>query len=357
MKPDQTTCLPGIRPLGEYTLVIDARTPKEFAEDHLPGALNLPIVSQEEFAEVGTLHRSNPHAAYVIGAQYALRNVARHIGEVIAPLKPQAKLLVYCFRGGKRSRAWAEPLRNIGYAVDVLPGGWKAYRAWVRAELDALPARFEWRVLAGTTACGKTRLLQALREAGGQVLDLEALACHRGSLLGALPSQAQPPQKHFDSQLRLALQQFDPNRPVWVEDESKKIGLRQLPDRLFEALHQAQTWQLSAPMPARVQICREDYAHFAMNPLALVAQLKPLKPLVGGAVLAHWQAMAEAGEVDTLLEAVMRQHYDPCYLRSMRRNRALTPLELPDLSPETLAAVARQLNRLPVGGLAPASGA
>jgi tRNA 2-selenouridine synthase len=186
------------------------------------------------------------------------------------------------------------------------------------------------------------------------VLDLEALACHRGSLLGALPDQPQPPQKTFDSLLRLALQQFDPSRPVWVEDESKKIGQRQLPERLFEALHDAPVWQLSAPMPARVQICREDYAHYAAHPQALVEQLQPIKPLVGGAVLAHWQALAEAGEVDALFEAVMRQHYDPCYLRSMRRNRALQPLDLPDLSPATLAAAARRLLALPVEALAPA---
>ncbi|MFO1253288.1 MAG: rhodanese-like domain-containing protein, partial [Inhella sp.] len=111
----------GIRPFASYARIIDARTPKEFAEDHLPGACNLPIVSQEEFAEVGTLHRTNPHQAYLVGAQYALRNVARYIGEVIAHHPPRDRLLIYCFRGGKRSRAWAEPLRNIGYPVDVLP--------------------------------------------------------------------------------------------------------------------------------------------------------------------------------------------------------------------------------------------
>lgn len=336
---------PGVRPLHEYALIVDARTPKEFAEDHIPGATNLPIVSQAEFAEVGTLYKQDPHAAYVLGAQYALRNVARHIGEVIAPLPRRSRLLVYCFRGGKRSRAWADPLINIGYAVDVLPGGWKAYRAWVREQLVALPPRLDWRVLAGTTASGKTRLLQALAAAGAQVLDLEGLACHRGSLLGALPGQPQPTQKGFDSALLEALLRFDPARPVWVEDESKKVGRLQLPESLYGALQCAAGWQLEVPMPARVQACREDYAHYAADPLAMVAQLQPLKPLVGGETLAQWRSLAEAGAVDPLFEALMRQHYDPCYRRWLRGHRALQSLVLPDLQPATLSQVAQQLMR------------
>ncbi|MBN8505299.1 MAG: tRNA 2-selenouridine(34) synthase MnmH [Burkholderiales bacterium] len=334
---------PGVRPLGDYALIIDARTPKEFDEDHIPGATNLPIVTQQEFAEVGTLHRTDPHAAYVIGAQYALRNVARHIGETIAPLPRRSRLLIYCFRGGKRSRAWADPLLNIGFQVDVLPGGWKAYRAWVREQLECLPERLSWHVLAGTTASGKTRLLQALREAGAQVLDLEALACHRGSLLGALPGRAQPVQKRFDSALLQQLLDFDPARPVWVEDESKKVGKLQLPAPLHVALQGAKAWQLEAPMAARVQACREDYAHFAADPLSMVALLQSLKPLVGGEALAQWQALAEAGEVDALFEALMRQHYDPCYRRWLRSERRMRSLPLPDLHPSTLVQVARRL--------------
>jgi tRNA 2-selenouridine synthase len=345
--------LPGIRPLQDYTLVIDARTPKEFADDHLPGAINLPIVNQQEFAEVGTLHKTDPHAAYVIGAQYALRNVARYIGEVIAPLSPRARILVYCFRGGKRSRAWAEPLRNIGYPVDVLPGGWKAYRAWVRDQLENLPPHLPWRVLTGSTASGKTRLLQALREAGAQVLDLEALASHRGSLLGELPGQPQPAQKLFDSRLLVALQGFDGTQPIWVEDESKKIGRLQLPASLYTALQQSPTWQLEVPLAARVAACRADYAHYVADPQALVRQLQPIKPLAGNAALAHWQQLAEAGDVDTLFAEVMLRHYDPCYARSLRRGRVVQALPLPELSREALAQAAAHLQ----AGVPPAAAA
>lgn len=340
-----STVLPGVRPWRDYALVIDARTPREYAEDHVPGAVNLPVVSNEEFAEVGILHRDNPHQAYVVGAQYALRNIARHIGAVIAPLPPRARLLIYCFRGGKRSRAWAEPLRNIGYPVDVLPGGWKAYRAWVREQLEGLPATLSWRVVAGVTASGKTRLLQALREAGEQVLDLEGLARHRGSLLGDLPGQPQPTQKTFDSLLHAALRGFDPARPVWAESESKKIGRVQLPESLYQCVRAAPAWDVQAPMPVRVQVCRADYAQFVADPSDLVARLQPVKPLVGGETLKHWQELADAGAVDALFESVMERHYDPCYRRSLPRDRQLTPLRLSGIDAAGLAAAVAELTR------------
>lgn len=334
----------GIRPLADYALIIDARTPKEFAEDHLPGAVNLPIVTQEEFAEVGTLHRSDPHRAYVIGAQYALRNVARHIGEVIAHCQPRDRLLIYCFRGGKRSRAWADPVRNIGFQVDVLPGGWKAYRAWVRAELARLSGCFEFRVLSGSTASGKTRLLQALQREGAQVLDLEGLAAHRGSLLGDLPGAPQPPQKLFDSALRSAMAQLNPARPVWVEDESKRIGRLQLPTEMFEAMRSAPLVRVNAPLAERVALCRVDYAHFAAAPLEMVHRLRPIRPLVGGKVYEEWQALAEAGEVDTLFARLMTDHYDPCYARSSLGERPLLQeLQLEGLDEASMQRAARAL--------------
>lgn len=336
--------LPGIRPLGDYALIIDARTPKEFDEDHLPGAVNLPVVSQEEFAEVGTLHRTNPHGAYVLGAQYALRNIARHIAEAIAPRKPSDRILIYCFRGGKRSRAWADPVRNIGYTVDVLPGGWKAYRAWVREELARLSTAFDWRVVTGSTASGKTRLLDALAREGAQVVDLEGLAAHRGSLLGDLPAQPQPTQKLFDTALRDTLAKLDPGRPVWVEDESKRIGKLQLPTALFDAIREAPVVRVEAPLPARVGLCRVDYAHFAADPVAMVKRLWPVRPLVGGACWAEWMALAEAGEVDSLFARLMTEHYDPCYARSGNAKRpTVHTLALADLNEDTLREGARQL--------------
>jgi tRNA 2-selenouridine synthase len=336
-----------VRDWSAYAMVIDARSPREYAEDHVPGAVNLPVVDDAQYAEVGTTHRTDTHRAYLIGVEYSLRNIAAQIEPLISKHGPGERFLVYCFRGGKRSRLWADSLRTIGYDVDVLPGGWKAYRQWVRDGLASLPAAFECQVLCGPTGCGKTRLLAALAREGHQVLDLEALAAHRGSLLGAIPGQSQPGQKLFDSMVLETLRGFDPERSVWLEAESKKIGALQIPEALFEAMRRAPIVTLSAPMAERVRLWREDYPHFAADPLAMVDRLEPLKPLVGKEVLAHWRSLAAAGETDALFESIMTLHYDPCYARSNKRNHgvpaAARSLELAALDGPALAEAVRRL--------------
>jgi tRNA 2-selenouridine synthase len=346
LQPVDTSALAPL-PLGQYALIIDARSPHEYLEDHIPGAVNLPVVDDAEFAEVSIQHKTDPHAAYLIGAQHSFRNLATHTAALISRYRPEDRFLVYCFRGGKRSALWAANLRLIGFHVDVVPGGWKRYRAWVRESLATLPQRFDYRVVCGPTNCGKTRLLQELQEQGEQVLDLEGLARHRGSLLGDLPGEPQPSQKTFDSLVLDVLRRFDPARPVWVEAESKKVGRLLVPEELTAAMRRAPTVHLSVPIAERVRLCLEDYAHFAADPQHMVARLAPLKPLVGGEELARWQALAEQGRTGELFERVMTQHYDPCYLRSTTREfgpgDAANRLELASLQPEALAATARDL--------------
>jgi tRNA 2-selenouridine synthase len=336
-----------VQDFASYALVIDARSPHEYAEDHVPGAVNLPVVDDDEFAEVGIRHKTDKHAAYLVGVEYSLRNIADQIKPLISRYTPRDRFLVYCFRGGKRSRLWADNLRTIGFDVDVLAGGWKNYRRWVRAGLETLPRAFSYRVLCGATGCGKTRVLHELRRQGQQALELEGLAHHRGSLLGDLPGDPQPAQKMFDSTLLDEMRRLDPRRTVWVEAESKKIGNLQLPESLYEAMHRSPVVNLSTPMPERVRLWREDYPHFARDPLGMVRKLEPLKPLVGKEMLAHWTALAADGRVDELFESVMVRHYDPCYVRSTGRNYGSRPaamsLELESLGPAGLEAAARHL--------------
>ncbi len=334
-------------PFDRYALIIDARSPHEFAEDHVPGAVNLPVVDDAEFAEVGIQYKTDPHAAYLIGAQHSFRNLARHTADLISRYKPDDRFLVYCFRGGKRSALWAANLRLIGFTVDVVPGGWKRYRGWVRESLATLPQRLHYRVVCGPTNCGKTRLLHELARQGEQVLDLEGLAVHKGSLLGDVPGQPQPTQKTFDSRVLDVLRRFDRARPVWVEAESRKVGRLLVPEELTAAMRRAPTLHVSATMPERVRLCREDYAHFAADPRAMVAKLQSLKPLVGGEELALWRKLADEGRVDELFERLMTQHYDPAYLRSTTREfgpgEAADRLALESLRHDALAATARQL--------------
>ncbi len=336
-----------VQDFASYALVIDARSPHEYAEDHIPGAVNLPVVGDDEYAEVGIRHKTDKHAAYLVGVEYSLRNIADQIKPLISRYTPRDRFLVYCFRGGKRSRLWADNLRTIGFDVDVLAGGWKKYRRWVRAGLETLPRAFSYRVLCGSTGCGKTRVLHELRRQGQQVLELEGLAHHRGSLLGDLPGDPQPTQKMFDSALLDEMRRLDPRRTVWVEAESKKIGNLQLPDSLYEAMHRSPVIHLSSPMHERVRLWREDYPHFAQDPKAMVRSLEPLKPVVGKETLAHWMALATEDRVDELFESVMVRHYDPCYVRSTSRNYGNRPeamsVELGSLGPAGLEEAARRL--------------
>jgi tRNA 2-selenouridine synthase len=215
--------------------------------------------------------------------------------------------------------------------------------------LEVLPASFEYRVLSGLTGCGKTRLLHALEQQGNQVLDLEGLASHRGSLLGSVPGEPQPTQKAFDSALLARLRTFDPRRPVWVEAESKKVGNVQLPPALFDAMRRSQPLHINAPIDERVRLLIEDYPHLANRPHDMVDKLEPLKPLVGGDELALWRALADKHQVANLFERVLLAHYDPSYVRSRERSpfhaHADIRIDLEALDPAHLADAAAELGR------------
>lgn len=336
-----------MRDFKSYDLIIDARSPREYEEDHIPGAINLPVVDNEEFAEVGKLHRTDPLAAYQLGARYSLQNVARHIEQCVSKYSGKSRVLVYCFRGGKRSKVWFDVLETIGYRAEKLPGGWKAYRRWVNEQMTTAPGGFRYIVLSGPTGCGKTRLLGALAGEGAQVLDLEGIAVHRGSIIGAVPGRKQPTQKMFDSLLLRQLGEFDPALPVWVEAESKKIGQIQLPDALLSSMRQGMTLAVDAAMPLRVQLLREDYRHFEEDPQALIQRLAYLRPLIGGEEFSAWEDLAVRREVPQLFERLMRNHYDPTYRRSIQRNYpaidASPKINLDDISLDGLRPVARSL--------------
>ena len=330
--------------LSSYDLIIDARSPREYLEDHIPGAVNMPVVNDEEYAEVGTLHRTDKTAAYLIGVRYSLKNIAKHLEEGFAQHDKRKRILVYCFRGGKRSKLWIDALQTIGYQVDKLQGGWKGYRRWVNEQLTQVPALYRYNVLSGPTGCGKTRLLYALREAGAQMLDLEDIASHRGSVLGSLPGKSQPSQKYFDSILLRKLSSYDPSRVIWVEAESKKIGNIQLPDALLETMRKGLLIKIETEMPQRVLMWREDYHHFEEYPLIMLEILRFLRPLVGGEEFAVWEKMARENHMPDLFERLMRNHYDPAYSRSTLRNYpaiASSPsIALHDLSQAGLLPVA-----------------
>jgi tRNA 2-selenouridine synthase len=314
--------------LAAFTDIIDVRSPGEFAEDHIPGAINLPVLDDAERERVGTLYKQvSSFEAKKVGAALVSRNIARHLEAWFADKPKSYRPLVYCWRGGSRSGSLTHILQKIGFAAEQLDGGYKAYRRHVVAELARLPAQVSYRVVCGPTGSGKSRLLQALADAGAQVLDLEALAAHRGSLLGALPGQDQPSQKSFESVIWSALSRFDPALPVFVESESKKIGALRVPDALITAMRASPCVRLEIPLAARVRLLIEDYDHFLGDSETLNRQLAYLIPLRGSDTIAAWQALAHRQAWDELVAALLEQHYDPAYLRSLSTNYAPAPTD------------------------------
>ncbi len=311
----------GVEALPAYPDRIDVRSPSEYAIDHLPGAVNLPVLDDDERKVVGTLHaQDSEFAARRHGAALVARNVARILESHCRSRPREWAPVVYCWRGGKRSASLTHVLNEIGWRAVQLEGGYQTWRRHVVSMLTTLPNRFRYVVVCGLTGSGKSRLLAALRAGGAQVLDLENLARHRGSLLGDLPGDAQPSQKAFETGLVTALAELDPARPVYVESESRKIGTVQVPDAVLDTMRAAACVRVETPQPLRVALLKEDYAHYLSDPSLFADNLSPLVPVHGRKTIERWVAAAARGDFDTLIEELLSLHYDPTYGRSMQRN-------------------------------------
>ncbi len=307
--------------IERYADIIDARSEGEYAEDFIPGAVNHPVLNNEERARVGTINKvASAFEAKRMGAALVSRNIANMLEQHFADKPRDWAPLIYCWRGGKRSRSLTLVLREIGFKAMQLDGGYKAYRARVAHELTEWPKRFNYVTICGCTGTGKTALLLALRDAGAQVIDLEGLANHKGSLLGEHVATKQPTQKRFDSLLWSALRSLDPTRPVFVESESKKIGMVQMPESMREQMAAGECVWLDVPVAARVAHLRGEYEHFVADPALLMQKLAPLKVLRGGDMLGRWQTLANAGNIDRVVESLLVDHYDPLYTTAIKRN-------------------------------------
>lgn len=307
--------------LAEFDTCVDARSPSEYAEDHLPGAVNWPSLNDDERHLIGTIYKQvNPFEAKKRGAAIVAANIARHIErEVIGKPKGWQPLL-YCWRGGKRSGSLALVLDQIGFRVHLVEGGYKAFRGEVLAQLPALATRLHYQVVCGPTGSGKTRLLHALKARGAQVLDLEDLANHRSSVLGLVPGQVQPTQKRFDTLVWQALRGFDPARPVFVESESKKVGNVSVPEALITAMRASPCVHLQLSDEERVALLLEDYDWFVRDPAYFCQRLAALSELRGKSVVEGWQAGVRGGRTPDVVRELLVSHYDPMYAASIRRN-------------------------------------
>ncbi|BAZ00278.1 tRNA 2-selenouridine synthase [Tolypothrix tenuis PCC 7101] len=321
-----------------YSEIIDVRSPSEFIEDHIPGAINLPVLNDAERAEVGTIYKQVcSFTARKIGAALVTRNIYQHLSQHFAAKDPDYHPLVYCGRGGQRSISMAVVLTQIGWQVTVIDGGYKTYRNYVRQQIEHLPAQFNYQMLCGLTGTGKTHILEKIRQRGAQVLDLESLANHRGSLLGGQwPGKpiSQPSQKYFESLLVQHLQQFNPQEVVWIESESIKIGQIYLPQSLWQKMRQANCVEIQLPIAARVQFLLQEYPHLITHPDVLKRKLEKLKNRCGWEKLSQWYQLIDAGNWESLVQDILHCYYDPIYNHSTKSyfSKAYRFLSIPDLS-------------------------
>ena len=312
-----------IERLGDFGTIIDARSEDEYAEDHLPGAVNWPSLNNEERHEVGTMYKQvSPFEARKRGASLVAANIARHIARDVMDKPKTWQPLAYCWRGGQRSGSLALVLGQIGFRVHVIEGGYKAFRSAVLANLPELASRLKYRVVCGPTGSGKTRLLQALAQAGAQVLDLEELASHRSSVLGHIPGRPQPTQKRFDTLVWQALRSFDPAKPVFVESESRKVGNLAVNEALIDAMRASPCLDLRLPDDERVALLMEDYDFFVKDRELFCQRLGALTQLRGKEQVQAWQEKVRAGQVEDVVRELLVKHYDPGYAASIERNFA-----------------------------------
>lgn len=330
----------------DFDQVIDVRAPAEFAEDHLPGAVNLPVLSDEERARVGTIYvQQSPFLARKIGAALVARNAARHIEGPLAELDGAWRPLVYCWRGGQRSNSFASILSQVGWRTEVVEGGYRSYRQAVKSVLYDMPFPAPVVLLDGYTGTAKTALLHMAAARGVQVVDLEGLANHRGSVFGAMEG-GQPGQKGFESRLAARIVDLDPDRPVLIEAESSRVGACNLPPRIWAAMRAAPRIEIAASPAARARYLVGAYEDIVADNARLDETLSNLIRLQGHDQVTAWRTLAREGAFERLAGELMERHYDPRYARQRERDadRFLTTIETDDLGAEALAGIADRIS-------------
>ncbi len=334
---------------NNYSEIIDVRSENEFAEDHIPGAINLPVLTNEERKQVGTIYKKiSPFEARKLGSSLVAKNISHHLEKHFLEKNKNYFPLIYCWRGGQRSNSLGIVLTQIGWPVHILEGGYKTYRKGVRQQLEILPIQFNYNILCGLTGTGKTYLLNQLSRQGYQVLDLEKIANHRGSLLGQEwqnKSTNQPSQKHFDSLLLQKLKQFDMSQSIWVESESYKIGEVYLPPKLWHKMKQSPCFEIQLPITERVHFLLQEYSYLITHPDILKNKLIYLKSSYGQRKINQWFTWIDQEKWLTLVKDLLEIHYDPAYCRSITKiyNRFEKIISFPDFKSVTIEKIVDNL--------------
>ncbi len=302
------------------TDLIDVRSPSEFKIDHVPGAVNFPALNDYERERVGKIYKLSSFEAKKVGAALICRNVAQNL-EKFWTNKPRTwNPVLYCWRGGERSKSVAYILEKIGWKVLLIQGGYKSYRKFTINHIPEFSKKLKFIVVCGLTGSGKTKFLNFLKSKNKQVLDLEKVASHRGSLLGGIPFVKQPSQKMFDSLLMNELKTFDKNKVIYVESESKKIGNVQIPDSLIENMRTSPCIWLEATDDERVRLLCNDYKHLIVNKNKLKKIMQQILKISNLSKSISYEGLDEQVNLDNFVMELLIKHYDPAYIKSMKKN-------------------------------------
>ena len=304
----------------QFSEIVDVRSPSEFQDDHIPGAINLPVLSDEERCLVGTLYKKDSFEGKKLGAKLICKNISKMFESVFNYKNKDWQPLIYCQRGGERSKSLATILLRTGFKTNILRGGYKSYRRYVTNELEKLGNKIEFQVICGLTGSGKTRLLSELNKHGLQTLDLEGIAKHFGSLLGQYPSITQPSQKQFESNLLIAMLKLDTEQSVFVESESRKIGNRQIPTAIIKKMRGSKCLWIKMTMEERIDFLLKEYTHFVENPGKFLNIVAKFENYLDKNNFAQLVDAYNKKQWEEFVKILLQEHYDPSYLKSINKN-------------------------------------
>ena len=293
--------------------IIDVRSPSEFIIDHIPGSINLPVLSDKQRHYVGKTYKEvNPFKAKIIGASIISKNISKFLDKEFLSRKGSWHALIYCWRGGQRSRSLALVLNEIGWRISVLKGGYKNYRKLVLDELDDL-SKYQFKIIQGQTGSAKTKVLNSLSNMNAQVIDLEHLASHRGSLLGSEINKTQPSQRYFESLIHKKLDKFDNTKPIFIESESSKIGKLHLPKKLWLKLNKSDRLLLNVPINERIKFLLKEYKHLTKDSKLIQPFINGMKGKIANEILVNWTKLIQNQDWETFVKETLENHYDPKY--------------------------------------------
>ena len=317
-----------------FDSIIDVRSPAEFALDHIDGSINLPVLSNEERALVGTTYKQDSRfKARKIGAALIAKNTAQHLETELFSHHRDWKPLIYCWRGGQRSSGFATILSEIGWRPTLLNGGYKSYRKEVCEIMHKKLAKYNFVLISGHTGTAKTAIIQVMENLSIQTIDLEALANHRGSIFGANLTK-QPSQKLFESFLFYKLKSLDFRKPILLESESNKIGQIAIPSMIWNAMKNSPRIEIIAPLHARAQYLTRTYKNLTENQDALNQRIEFLTNQHGNKKVQEWKDLSKAGEFSKLATELMFNHYDPRYANSQKNS---SHMKLPSVNMNTIS--------------------